>query len=856
MKHFFCVLCVMLLVCMTSFSQEKVVEGYVFEKGSMLPLPKVIVTICNQKNTVLYSTTTSQEGRFHFSTKDKDISSYNLKVSCMGYKSISCLIGTQTFFKIELEAKAYELKDVYVKTEKIRHHNDTTSYLVSGFSSAKDRTIGDVLKKMPGIGVSKSGSVSYNGKTISEFLIEGVDLFDGQYNIATRNISHDLISRVDVIENYQSAKVMKNSKSEGETVLNLSLKDKAKGRWSGNAKAGGGLPRLWEEELFSARLSGNNQTAITLKTNNSGKDILSENNVLTMDDYMNKYVVDEANAILDVSQGKPGMLDDRRTRDARTHLINIGHVQKVSESAILHSKVYYTDDRNISDKEQGETYFLEDSILTKNTKEYSCLRIKELAASLLYKTDTKENFFSDELKGSALWQNNHTNISGYYSNVSKVSSNVFSLENNLKWITMKGEHLLTIESRNKYKSLPETLSLKADGQSSQHVKRNQFLSVTKLDYTWNLKRWSFSLKAEGIVSASDLHTDFISDDIDTSYYENTTRNFFALVARPCLAYKYKRFRSELQVPLSLYHYWGTTTTSSDRMFCIPQWTVSWQVNSHWKFRTNLSLGNTATSVNNIFASSVMTDNKTFRSSPLVSYVHEKKNFAFAVHYADYVHMFFGNASIGYNWGKDNSTTTKRVDRDLVYYSRKDGNNTTKGTMLLGNISKRINIINGTVNAKCFCFFSNASITQNGSPITFDTNSIQTSLGVNSNVHNWLEVDYRLGYNINTLSFASVNSSTKSLTQELQVSVLPIEVLTLTIAADHYANFFSSVATKQTLFGDVRCTFRYRKVDFIGSVNNVFNQRSYCYTTYSDLSSSYTQYSLRGRNFLLSIVAYF
>ena len=76
---------------------------------------------------------------------------------------------------------------------------------------------------------------------------------------------------------YQSAKVMKDSKSEGGTVLNLNLKDKAKGRWSGNAKLGGGAPSIWEEELFAAKLSATNQTAITLKTNNSGKDILSEN---------------------------------------------------------------------------------------------------------------------------------------------------------------------------------------------------------------------------------------------------------------------------------------------------------------------------------------------------------------------------------------------------------------------------------------------------------------------------------------------------------------------------------------------------------------------------------------------------
>lgn len=288
-------------------------------------------------------------------------------------------------FQIELEPKAFALKDVYVKAEKISHHNDTTSYLVSGFSSAKDRTIGDVLRKMPGIEVAKNGSVSYNGKAINEFLVEGVDLFDGQYNIATRNISHDLISKVDIIENYQSAKVMKDSKSEGGTVLNLNLKDKAKGRWSGNAKIGGGVPNLWEEELFAAKLSSTNQTAITLKTNNSGKDILSENKTLTLDDLLSQEAMDEPKNIMEISQEKPASLDDKRTRNARTHMVNISNVQKVSDTAILHSKIYYTDDRNISDIEKGISYFLTDSTLTKNTKEYSILGAKELAASLLFK---------------------------------------------------------------------------------------------------------------------------------------------------------------------------------------------------------------------------------------------------------------------------------------------------------------------------------------------------------------------------------------------------------------------------------------------------------------------------------------
>lgn len=844
----------MLIIFMPSFAQKVAVDGYVYEQGTGNPVNKAIVTICNQKSNILYSGITSKEGKFQLLTKGEDLSLYTIKVSCMGYKPASCAIGNQKNFQIELEPKAFALKDVYVKAEKISHHNDTTSYLVSGFSSAKDRTIGDVLRKMPGIEVAKNGSVSYNGKAINEFLVEGVDLFDGQYNIATRNISHDLISKVDVIENYQSAKVLKNSKSEGGTVLNLSLKDKAKGRWSGNAKVGGGMPKLWEEELFEARLSATNQTAINMKTNNSGKDILAENKVLVIDDLLSQNVKDDVKSILDISQEKPGNLDDRRSRNARTHVVNISNVQKVSNTAILHSKIYYTDDRNISDSEKGMSYFLTDSVLTKNTKEYSILGTKELGASLLFKNDKKTSFLSEELKYSSLWQNNQTRISGDYSNMSVMRSDMHCLDNKLKWILPIGKHYLTIESRTKYQAMPERLRVEASGLSLQSINRNHFFSMNKVDYTWNLKRWAVSLDAEGVISMSSIKNDFISDYIDTTFYENSSINYLALIVRPTLVYKFKGIRSEIQVPFSVYHYWGLD--SSEKIFCLPKWTFSWQVNSYWKLRTNLSLGNTASSISNSYNTSVMTDSKTFRSSPIISYGQNQQNLAFAVSYTDYVHMLFGNASIGFNRGRDKSNTIKWIDRDLVFYSKKKGNNTSNGTMILGNLSKRIEGIKGTIGTKCLYLLNEANICQNGVPVQFNTNMLQTSVGLNSNMYNWLEIDYQLGYNMNSLEFSKAKTSSKMLTQELQVSISPIEALTMTITTEHYANFFSSLPSKQTIFNDFRCSYRYHKIDIVGSLTNVFNQKYYSQTTYNDLSSSYVKDALRGRNFLLSLVAYF
>ena len=42
--------------------------------------------------------------------------------------------------------------------------------------NAKDIAIVDVIKKLPGVEVSESGKISYQGKAINKFYREGMDL--------------------------------------------------------------------------------------------------------------------------------------------------------------------------------------------------------------------------------------------------------------------------------------------------------------------------------------------------------------------------------------------------------------------------------------------------------------------------------------------------------------------------------------------------------------------------------------------------------------------------------------------------------------------------------------------------------
>ena len=86
---------------------------------------------------------------------------------------------------VALEPGNTLLKEVTVKAERIREQGDTISYSVSSFAQEQDRSIGDVLRRMPGINVESSGKIQYQGEDINKFYIEGADLLGGKSSLQT-----------------------------------------------------------------------------------------------------------------------------------------------------------------------------------------------------------------------------------------------------------------------------------------------------------------------------------------------------------------------------------------------------------------------------------------------------------------------------------------------------------------------------------------------------------------------------------------------------------------------------------------------------------------------------------------------
>ena len=648
---------------------------------------------------------------------------------------------------------------------------------------------------------------------------------------------------------------MRKSKAEGLTALNLALKDKAKGRWSGNVRAATGLPKLWEGEAFGARLSAVNQTSVTAKSNNTGKDIMSENKVLTIDELLKQVSTSNPNAFMSTSLGRPGALDKSRTRFGRTHIANIGNVQKVSASAIVRTKLYYSDERNTSERQHGLSYFLADTTLTRATTERGILNNRELSAAVMFKSDKERSFFSNEIKYGSTWQRNRTLTQGDDNNQSETRSDMHTIENQLQWIRAIGKHHVKLTSVNLYRFIPEQLTVVADSTRQQDVKRRQFLSSTQLNFTFNTRRWAFEMDAEGRVQVMNTESNYRTMPYDTAFYECANINYMAFIVRPTITYKHRGLRGTLKMSLNACHYFGTAV--ANKLFPSPTLSLSWELNSRWKLGANVAMNSHEPSVNDSHAMPMLVDYRTFMVSPISFYGSRSWQEMAFVSYTDYMHMLFVRASVAFNTRHNNLLRTKQVDKlGMAYYSMVENDNHSHGTMAMATMSKRLEWLKGTFNVECMLSQNTNSMYQNGVNTQFKSGSLQTSASLNSNVWAWLDVAYRAQYNINSLELGAMKTRTKLFTQELELTLMPTDALNFSFSTEHYANFFNDGTKKQTLFADFNCLYKYRKTDFTLYINNILNQRYYNNTTYNNLSSTYNQYALRGRTLLVGMKVYF
>jgi len=372
------------------------VSGIVVEEGSNEPLTGDLVIRRNAEGKIKKYATSDAKGRFSISTPE--IKGYTLDVSMMSFaKQTVKLDSVQLPVTIVMEASATMLKEVAVKADRIREQGDTITYTVGSFAQAQDRSIGDVLKRMPGIDVSNSGKIQYQGEDINKFYIEGSDLLGGKYGIATNGINHDDVGAVEVMENHQPMQVLSGISFSDKAAINLKLKNKAKATWSFHGDAGGGYSwqpegAVWDGELFAMAVMPGFQNITTFKTNNIGEDLSAQ----ATDFFASRRGTDLSRYVGVSLPGVPN-LSRKRTLFNRSALVSTNALWKLGRGEFK-AQIDYSFNRVMADAANITTYFLNDGNRVVTEDRNGVDRSHSLSGKFIYELNQKRAFMNNTLK--------------------------------------------------------------------------------------------------------------------------------------------------------------------------------------------------------------------------------------------------------------------------------------------------------------------------------------------------------------------------------------------------------------------------------------------------------------------------
>lgn len=162
------------LPAQTASAPTAVIVGKVTDISTAEPLGGVSARLLDGSGKVKSFTNSNAKGVFRL--KMPAAGGRTLKFARMGYADEEIpldSVNPSDTLRVEMLVQAFELKEVGVRARRIRENGDTVTYTVGQFTRAQDRSIGDVMKRMPGLDVDASGKVQYQGTDINKMYVEG-----------------------------------------------------------------------------------------------------------------------------------------------------------------------------------------------------------------------------------------------------------------------------------------------------------------------------------------------------------------------------------------------------------------------------------------------------------------------------------------------------------------------------------------------------------------------------------------------------------------------------------------------------------------------------------------------------------
>lgn len=773
----------------------------------------------------------------------------SISFRCMGYETLRLPAGYDFAKGVEMWPKATRLKDVIVQAPDIYARGDTLVFNVSCYANASDNAIIDVIKRLPGIKVEEDGTIKYQGKPINKFYIDGDDFLDGQYGLATNNISHKDVKSVEVMENHQPVKALEGIEFPEEAGINIKLNEGAKGKWVGVAKAGTGVePWLYDGSLYAMRIAPKVQNILTLRAGNTGwnpAEQMIEHDFSDMsftgysESLWPEYIAaDMVNA----------PLNEKRTRDNLSWLANCITAWKRGDTS-MRFKLNYIGDRLDYNSGLRTDYFsqsIPEFIQNNSLRTQS----HDLSAQFNMQINKRGYFLKDKLTVESVWENSHSAITGSFELDQRIRRKNLSANNDLKLVKRNDKKLFELTSRNSFSHRPDRLSVIGGEDAVQNVGTTDFRSTTETRWGKLGRFWKFYVSGGLDLNYHGINLALTGmGDLDNSQYFNIFLS--NLYATPQFDYDRNGWLLSTKLQAKWLHH--SIGTRHDYINLFPRVYLRKKTSAKSEVSASISYQLSSPQAYMNIDVPVMSDYRNIFIANGIDKYSQNVAATVSYKYRNPLTSFFANASLTYNYRRSSYMSNQLFVDDFIistYSDRLSGNHFWS---VSGGISKGLGHSRMVVGLDVNASTSSASSMRDN----VEENYSQQTLGLKpyfrGSLCRWLSVNYDANYGFSQLKIGGKENCTQSFNHKLHATVMPHDRWQFTVGAEHFLTKFPEGNVENLVLLDASAVWYVSsKVRLSLTANNLLDKRHYQYVTYGTLSRSEHSFQIRPRNILASI----
>lgn len=866
------VILLFLLGSVPAFTQESVtVTGRVTNADNGKPVENVNVMLCRKNGRSIYNySMTDADGMYTLRYVGRE-DTLAVRVSGFDIREQVRLIPVRsTRVDFAVQYSPLKIREVVVKARPVERKKDTVVYYVEQFKEKSDRSIGEVLRKMPGIEVGRSGNIRYNGEDIGKMYIEGLDMLESRYGLATNSVKAEDIAAVEILENHQPVKMNQGKEHSGKPAVNLRLKEQVRGTWGGHVVAGGGYkPAMWYGEAAAMYFSRQFQTMNTYKTNNTGDDVSEE---------VFGGRSDADASMLGVKRPSVPPFEKNRYMDNRTHMVSANTIVRLREDLNLRANVQYQNEQREDVGTSVTTYHLagENREMVIDERVAAQSGKNRLTTDIDLESNTREKYFTDKLSFSGLWWEDFGSVR---SNGTPVEQSFrlpnLRVGNRFRFQKRKNKVDWNISSNVSYTSKPESLTVTPliyedifetqAGGAVQTLSAETFTAYNTVGMSFNHRGWFFSLDARADVVVDWMNSelspfgteqavraaDFLCNDIFRQEYK--------IAAQPSVFY---RFNQKFSVSAgSDIGYLAIRqndrlrqeTDRVNRLYASPHLSVKAQLTPEVSLSLYGLYDEKYGGLYNDYYGYIMSNYRYISSTGGELPLYKNQNYGLTLAYASAPVAAFANLKGSY-WKSWKSVTYGTVyEGTLTRLESVDEPSRSHGFRVSADFSKLLFAISTTMKLAASYSRSWNTLYRQNDLYNSRMDQIVGKFSFNTQFCSWLSLDYGASA-ARSGSHTDLGGSMSPINSLRQKAILNFslgENTFLKVGGEHYYNDAVS-GDKSMFFTDASLSWRHKRVDLDLECRNLLGSDLYSSAVYNDITTYVYTYELRPLTVLLKV----